>query len=166
MWFNGKYPLVNFHRKLWKDPPLFSGKTHYVYGHVEWLCSKLPESGFMKCLFLGRPLCVKRCAGLVSFTLSKTKLRFKLEFRFLCGRNISMIQGLVDIYVYIYIYWPWKSVLDGSMNSNEWRYHSPKSGWDLIWSIYILWYGSKAPIRMKISSYLYTICGLVMWKKL
>ena len=42
---------------------------------------------------------MKQCTGLVSFTLSKSKLSFKLEFRFLVRQKHQhdAVHGLVDM---------------------------------------------------------------------
>ena len=39
--------MVNVDKKIRKIT-LFEGKTDYFYGHVQWLCNKLPECKFRK----------------------------------------------------------------------------------------------------------------------
>ena len=45
------YPLVNGYKKLSKIT-IFNGKTHYFYGHFQWLCDKVPDWKVEMCFSL------------------------------------------------------------------------------------------------------------------
>ena len=55
---DGGYPLVICYIAM--ENHNFNGRTHYVYGHVQWLCSKLPVDTTWQPRDSGHPLHISR----------------------------------------------------------------------------------------------------------